>query len=148
MGESPEYVRRAAPTSFCSNAEPEGSDNPGLEVPTRRAGDVHGRQNGACSFQEQVTGGGQGDAAWVTIEESDAKLHLELPNLSREAGLRHEQSLGGTREAPFLGNHDEVAKVTNFHADVLLVRAYPRSIVHVASDFYAWTPSIRDRRVD
>jgi hypothetical protein len=51
----------------------------------------------------------------VALKQSHAELGLEAPHLCREPWLGDPQTLGGTGEAPFLGDRDEITKVAQFH---------------------------------
>jgi len=51
----------------------------------------------------------------VTLEELDAELALEAPDLRGQPGLRDPEPLGGAREAALLGDRDEIPQVTEVH---------------------------------
>ena len=66
--------------------------------------------------QEGLAGGREPGAARETMEQRHAHFPLEVADLLRERRLRHAQPTGGSEEAPFLGDRDEVPQVPELHS--------------------------------
>jgi hypothetical protein len=65
--------------------------------------------------QEDTAGIGQRDVMTAPIEERDANLGFELPDLLAERRLRGVQTAGGAREVQLVGHRHEVAQMPQFH---------------------------------
>src|SRR6267143_1414091 len=66
--------------------------------------------------EEDPAGGGELDAADAADHELSADLVLQILHLAAQRRLRRVQPpLGGNREAAFLGDGDEVAKMSQLH---------------------------------
>ena len=67
-------------------------------------------------FQKRSSRRGQRDAANAADHERDADFVFQVPDLPAERGLRGVQPpLGRDRQAAFLSDCDEVAKVAKLH---------------------------------
>src|SRR5205823_14099178 len=66
--------------------------------------------------EEGLAGGREPDPARETMEQHHAHFPLEVADLLRERRLRHAQPTGGSEEAPFLGDRDEVPQVPELHS--------------------------------
>jgi hypothetical protein len=53
----------------------------------------------------------------VTVEQLDAELGLQAPDLRRQTRLGDPEPLGSAREAALLGDRDEVAQMAELHGD-------------------------------
>lgn len=65
--------------------------------------------------EEKFAGGGDGDVAFVSLEEFFAEFVLELHDLLAEGRLGDVTALGGAAEVFRLGDGEEVAELVNFH---------------------------------
>ncbi len=76
------------------------------------------------TVHQQPTGLGGFDGVGGAVEQSDAQLLLQLPDLAAQRRLGDVQPLGGPGEIPLLSNGKEVAKATQFrHAQQSMSRA-------------------------
>jgi hypothetical protein len=87
--------------------------------------DLDGAQRGACALEEELPRCGQVDPACVPVEQLYAELCLEPADLRREPGLGEPQPLGRSRETALLGDGNERAEVTEFHAGILATLICP-----------------------
>jgi hypothetical protein len=71
------------------------------------------RKDAARRDEQRLAGGGQRQALPVAPEELDPKAALELGDRRAQRLLRDEQTFGRPREAPLLGDGDEVAQLAN-----------------------------------
>jgi hypothetical protein len=55
------------------------------------------------------------------VQQLDAELGLQLPDLLGQRGLRHVEPLGGTAEVPFLGHRHEVPEMTQIHISLISI---------------------------
>jgi hypothetical protein len=75
------------------------------------------------------TGGGQYRSLGAPVQELNPDLVFEIADLATERRLGCVKPLlGGKREAPGLGNRDEIAKVSKLHGRVLPKRYGPQLI--------------------
>ena len=65
--------------------------------------------------QEARAGFGQAYATCAPLEERDAELGLQVPDLAAQRRLRDVQALGGTADVSFLGHHHEIANLIEAH---------------------------------
>jgi hypothetical protein len=70
------------------------------------------REDLACLLQEQASGLGQGDGVSRALEEHDAELPFEIPDLVREGRLRHVEASGGMSEVELFGHRHEITQVS------------------------------------
>src|SRR6266480_5374218 len=73
-------------------------------------------QRTACFDEEGLARGREPDPARETMEQCHAHFPLEVADLLRERRLRHAQPTGGSEEAPFFGDRDEVPQVPELHS--------------------------------
>src|SRR5204862_2428202 len=95
--------------------EPDRADESGPQVVSGAAGKLCCSHCPAGALEEELTGVREVDPARKALEQLDAELGLELPDLGRQAGLSDPQSLGGAREALLLGDRHEVDELTKLH---------------------------------
>jgi hypothetical protein len=62
--------------------------------------------------QQDLTGLGEGDLAGGAPQQRHPELALQLPDRAGQRRLRHAQPRGGAPEVSFLGDRDEVAKLS------------------------------------
>ena len=75
------------------------------------AGARHGSEDGPRLGEEPLALEGQRDAAGRAVDEQDAELALQTPELLADGGLHDVQPLGGTAEVQLLGDRDEVLEL-------------------------------------
>jgi hypothetical protein len=73
------------------------------------------RQDLPRFLQKCMPGLGQRQMPLGAMEQRHAQFLLERTNLHRQRRLRDMQFLRGPAEVQFLGNHDEIAQVAQFH---------------------------------
>src|SRR5712691_11337840 len=66
-------------------------------------------------LQEQLAGGGEGDAAALAMQEQAAQLLLEELDLAADRGLGDVEALGGPREAALLRHRAEHLQLAHVH---------------------------------
>ena len=65
--------------------------------------------------QEHAPGVRQRHVMAAPIEQRDANLRFELPDLLAQRGLRGVETRGGAREVQLVGHRHEVPQMTQFH---------------------------------
>jgi len=73
------------------------------------------RQDDARLLHEHTASFGELHLAFGAVEELDPELFFELPDLMAERRLTQIQPFGGPAEVQRLGQHDDVAKMTQLH---------------------------------
>ena len=79
------------------------------------ASSVDTRKDRPGPLKVLLAGGRQVDPSSRTSQQLNPELGLELPDLLRQRRLRDVQATCRSTEMAFLGNCDEVAKVSQFH---------------------------------
>ena len=72
-------------------------------------------QNRTGVGEQRRSGVGELDAARQATEQLHVELALQRANLLAERRLLHAEPLGRPRDMPFLGDGDEIAKMTELH---------------------------------
>ena len=85
------------------------------EAARRVDGAVGAGQDGARVFQELGAGLGQFDAARQAQEQRRADLALQLLDLLAQRRLADTEPRGGAGEVQLVGDHGEIAQVSQFH---------------------------------
>src|SRR4051812_27120068 len=76
-------------------------------------------QQPGCALSKHFPSGGQLDPPGGPVEQGQAHLDLELPDLLAQRRLGHVQPLGGTAEVEVLGDREEVLQLTQLHDEIL-----------------------------
>ncbi len=76
-------------------------------------------QDRAGLFQKQPPRRCQPDRLRPALQEHDAQLALQIPNLPTQRRLRDVQTMGSPGDVLFLRDRNEVPEVTQFHAPSL-----------------------------
>ena len=110
---------RRKPIDLLSRQESEGKGRfGGVSGPPRRLdGRLDLQQRRPRMIEKGSAGGGQFDAARAAGKQLHADLMFEIPDLTAKRGLgRMQPPFGRHREAAFLGDRDEIAKMPQLHA--------------------------------
>src|SRR5437763_1572805 len=109
--ESLQEVGRTVPPGSGGDSQPETPYHARLEIAPRSTCRFRGSEDDARTIEEHLSRLGQVDAARMALEELDAELSFEPPDLRRESRLGNPQALGGPGEAALLSDGHEIAEM-------------------------------------
>jgi hypothetical protein len=84
-------------------------------APCRLKGAIELRENGSGIVEKSLSGIGQFDTTGLSAKELNIKLALDCFDALTERRLLHAQPLGSPCNVAFLGNCDDVSKVSQLH---------------------------------
>ncbi len=96
-------------------ADPQQRRLIGAQLSHRRQGCLLGVKEDPGHGQEGAARRGQGDSAGAAVEQLQAELAFQPPDLLADRRLDDVQPLGGPAEVEFLGDRHEVPNLTQLH---------------------------------
>ena len=81
-------------------------------------------------ISQELSGRSELDPTGSAVEERDAELRFQAPDLLRQRGLRHVQPVRRPAEVELLGDGKEVAQVSQLHGERVSSRRTSQSSRH------------------
>ncbi|SOY69664.1 hypothetical protein CBM2589_A90999 [Cupriavidus taiwanensis] len=118
-------LRQPAVQHRADKAHPQAADGARFDLARQHPRGLGLRQQRRGRFAKGAPGRGQPHPAAVAVEQPRADRGLELLDIERQRRLRDGQPARGAAVVQFLGQHEEVTQVAEFHGDTKIIWIKP-----------------------
>ncbi|SOZ29428.1 conserved hypothetical protein [Cupriavidus taiwanensis] len=118
-------LRQPAVQHRADKAHAQAADRARFDLARQHPRGLGLRQQRRGRFAKGPAGRGQPHAAAVAVEQPRPDRGLELLDIERQRRLRNGQPARGAAEVQFLGQHEEVTQVAEFHGDTEIIWIKP-----------------------